>query len=343
MRLTGRQPWLPALIGLFWLLAGCGREPLHQSQSYVFGTLVTISIYGESAERAAELSSHIEQEFRRLHQELHAWKPGGELYRLNQAFASGKSAPVSAELGALITEAGRISAQSGELFNPAIGGLIALWGFQRDEFTPVTPAPAAIRRWVAAHPRMADIVLTDDRAASRNPAVRLDLGGYAKGYALDLAANYLRRQQIRGALVNIGGNIIAIGRHGKRPWRVGIQHPRAPGPLATTELGDGWAIGTSGDYQRYFVLDGVRYSHLIDPRSGHPAQGVQAVTVLVPPGPHAGALSDALSKPLFIAGETGWQQLAQRLDITHAMLVNTHGEILLTPGLRGRLHFMDRK
>ena len=100
------------------------------------------------------------------------------------------------------------------------------------------------------------------------PRVKLDLGGYAKGYALDRAAEILKSQGIHNALINIGGNVLALGTHGTRPWRVGIQHPRKPGPLATLELRDGEAIGTSGDYQRYFELDGKRYCHLIDPRTG---------------------------------------------------------------------------
>ena len=117
---------------------------------------------------------------------------------------------------------------------------------------------------------------------STNPAVQLDLGGYAKGYALDVAAAILQAHGVKNALVNIGGNVIALGTHGDRPWRVGIQHPRKPGTLATLDLHDGEAIGTSGDYQRYFELDGKRYCHLIDPRTGHPAHGMQSVTVLIP-------------------------------------------------------------
>ena len=84
-------------------------------------------------------------------------------------------------------------------------------------------------------------------------------------------------------LINIGGNIIALGQHGNKPWRVGIQHPRLPTAIATLDLPDGWAIGTSGDYQRYFMLNGNRYCHIIDPRTGYPSQHTQEVTVLVPP------------------------------------------------------------
>lgn len=321
-------------------LAGCGREPVQQSQGYVFGTLVEVSIYGEPEARARELSGHVLQEFQRLHDQLHAWKAGSELDKLNQAFAANKPADISPELAGMLTDATRLSQQSGGLFNPAIGHLIQTWGFQRDEFQPVRPDPEEIRKWVTANPQMSDITIADGHASSRNPAVRLDLGGYAKGWALDLAADYLRQEKVHGALVNIGGNIIAIGRHGDRPWRVGIQHPRQPGPIATLELPDGWAIGTSGDYQRYFELDGQRYCHILDPRSGRPAQGVQAVSILVPPGPHAGTLSDAASKPIFIDGNN-WRAAALQMGIADAMLIDGQGRVHLTAAMRQRLQFTD--
>jgi FAD:protein FMN transferase len=342
MRLRGRAGWIVALVVPLLALAGCGREPLHQSQAYVFGTLVDISIYGESEARAHELSAHVQHEFQRLHDQLHAWKAGSELDRLNAAFAAGKAVEVSPEVAGMLKDASRLSEQSGGLFNPAIGHLIQLWGFQRDEFAPVRPDPAEIQKWVAADPRMADIVIESGKAASRNPAVKLDLGGYAKGWALDLAADYLRQQGVKDALVNIGGNIIAIGKHGERPWRVGIQHPRKPGPLATLELPDGWAIGTSGDYQRFFELDGQRYCHIIDPRNGRPAQGVQAVTILVPPGPHAGTLSDVASKPLFISGLAGWRMAASDMGITHALMIDEQGGLHLTRAMKPRLHFTEK-
>lgn len=232
------------------LLTSCGHEPLYQSQTYVFGTLVDISIYGENNDRAHELASHIEQEFQRLHESLHAWKTGSDLDRLNTAFATGKPADVSPELEKLITGATAVANQSNDLFNPAIGHLIQLWGFQRDEFLPVNPSTAEIGNWVTANPRMADITIHDHQASSSNPAVKLDLGGYAKGYALDIASAYLRQNKVHGALINIGGNIIAVGSHGQRPWRVGIQHPRNPARLPR------WNSLTAGPSARLGIISG---------------------------------------------------------------------------------------
>jgi thiamine biosynthesis lipoprotein len=335
--LLSRSRFFYVLWFLFLCLTGCSREPLYQSQSYVFGTLVDISIYGETEDRAQALSNHIEQEFQRLHDNLHAWKPGGELFRLNKAFAAGQRAAISPEVADILRDATVTSQRSQGLFNPSIGALIGLWGFQRDEFTPVSPDPDQIAALVKANPSMTDLVIEGSRISSRNRAVQLDLGGYAKGYALDLASDYLRQQKVKSALINIGGNIIAIGKHGNQPWRVGIQHPRHAGAMATLDLPDGWAIGTSGDYQRYFELNGKRYCHIIDPRSGFPANGVQSVTVLIPPQPHAGALSDADSKPLFISGKEHWREAAQQLGLQYAMLVDQSGAIQLTPDMGKRI------
>jgi thiamine biosynthesis lipoprotein len=130
--------------------------------------------------------------------------------------------------------------------------------------------------------------------------------------------------------------VIALGAHGDRPWRVGIQHPRRPGTLATLDLRDGEAIGTSGDYQRYFEAGGRRYSHLIDPRSGKPAAGMQSVTILLR-GPHAGTRSDALSKPLFIDGVTRLADNAARLGVGDYLAVDAAGQIHVSPAMKARL------
>lgn len=330
------------------------QEPLYHVQSYIFGTLVDISIYGESEDRAKLVSNHILQDFQNLHNKLHAWKtvsanqPGqpsvaSELGALNSAFANGsKPVAISPQLEAILSDATDLSMKSQGLFNPAIGHLIANWGFQRDEFSAVDIDAGKIQSLVQANPRMDDIVIQEHAAYSTNPSVKLDLGGYAKGYALDKAADYLRSQQVKNALVNIGGNIIALGRHGDKAWRVGIQHPRKPAAIAALDLDDGWAIGTSGDYQRYFMLDGKRYCHLIDPRSGYPVQHTQAVTVLIPPQKNAGILSDVASKPIFIAHAQEKTKAAALLGIQYFMVIDQQSNILVTTPLAKKMEWLDQ-
>lgn len=328
-----------ALLLLALTLASCGKEPLYQEQAYVFGTQVDVTIYGEDDAKARQAVVLVMREFQRLHDMLHAWKPS-ELSALNTAIAHGKSKRVTPELEMLLKDSARVSAQSGGLFNPAIGRLIQLWGFQADDFKAVLPDEKKVAALVRANPRMSDLVFNGDVVRSRNRYVKIDLGGYAKGYALDRAVAILKQQGIHNALINIGGNVMAMGTHGSRDWRVGIQHPRKPGPIATLELHDGEAIGTSGDYQRYFELNGKRYCHLIDPRSGQPVQGVEAVTILTH-GEHAGLLSDASSKPLFVSGVQGWTGAAREMHLEDALLIDTQGVVHLTPEMKKRLKFID--
>lgn len=332
-----RSPFTFSLIAALTLLfAACGREPLYQQQSFVFGTQVEISIYGAEDAKARAASAAVLQEFDRLHRAFHAWQPS-PVTELNAAFARGERHRVTPELAAAIRSASRYSIASDHLFNPAIGRLIALWGFQSDEFKPVLPAPQQIAALVQANPRMSDITL--DAAGwveSRNRSVQLDFGGYAKGLALDRALQILRAHGIQNALVNIGGNLIALGRHGARPWHVGVQHPRRPGAILELDLQDGEAIGTSGDYQRFFELGGKRYCHIIDPRNGYPAARSQSLTVLAPAGAEAGILSDIASKPGFILGATGWETQLKRLGIEAAMVVDESGKIALTKSLAQR-------
>lgn len=323
------------------LLGGCGKEPLYQEEGFVFGTRVEITVYGEDEARARQAINAAMHEFQRLHDLLHAWQPS-PLSELNAALAAGKSKEVPPEIAAILRDSAELSAQSGGLFNPALGRLIKLWGFQSDEFLPILPDEKQVAALVAANPQMSDLVfLPQEAIGSRNPAVQFDLGGYAKGYALDRAAAILREQGVRNALINIGGNVMALGQHGSRAWRVGIQHPRKPGPIATMELLDGEAIGTSGDYQRYFDLAGQRYCHLIDPRSGHPAHGVQAVTVLTH-GPRAGVLSDVSSKAPFMTGPAGWEATARKMGVDEALLVDAQGVVHLTAAMQKRLEFADK-
>ncbi len=330
---------LASLLAL--LLAACGRPVPVAQEAFVFGTRVEVQVWGAPEAEAHAALGEVLREFDRLHRSYHAWQPS-ELTALNAAFTAGKPHEVSPELAQFVRTAQELAKRCDYLFDPSLGRLIALWGFHTDDFKPALPDPEALKALVASKPSSADLVIEGNTLSSKNAAVALDFGGYLKGVALDRAAAVLKVRGIRNALINIGGNVLALGSKGDTPWRVGIRHPRielaGEGVLATLELRDGEAIGTSGDYQRYFELEGRRYSHLIDPRTGEPAQGTQAVTVLIPPGPDAGLRSDVLTKPLFIASDR-WRELARRLEVTQVLRVDALGRIFITPALQSRLQF----
>lgn len=321
-------------------LQSCSQTSLYQSKHYVFGTIVDISIYGESDKKAEEATQAILKEFTRLHNSLHAWKKS-DLTHLNESIAKNKPYKnASAELIEIINEAKVLENASNHLFNPAIGELIDYWGFHQDEFNPIHPDPSKIKTLVERNPSLDQVRIAGSTISSTNAHVKIDLGGYAKGYALDQASKILHDHHIKNALINIGGNIIAIGQHGNKPWRVGIQDPRGSQAIAKLDLLDGWAIGTSGDYQRYFMIDKVRYCHLIDPFTGFPVQGVYSVTVLIEPAQNAGALSDVLSKPLFIGKKEDRQAIAEKLNIRHYLIIEDN-VISVTQTMVDKIQFLD--
>jgi len=331
------RTYFAALLLIPFLLTGCvGQEKTYRTQGRVFGTQIEISIYGESQERADVLSARVLNEFDRLHHKFHAWEPG-MLTSLNESIARGEPFPADDEMVQLLKSATVLAERSDNLFNPAIGHLIRLWGFQSSDITPHAPSPGEIKRWVDANPRMSDLRYVGDIISSRNKAVMIDLGGYAKGYALDRAARILRDGHVKAALINIGGNVLAIGQPGDRPWKVGIRDPRSEGTIATLALHDNEAIGTSGDYQRYFMNGGKRHPHIIDPRTGETIDLVASVTIIVSGGGDVGLRSDGNSKPLFIAGPAHWREMAQRLGLDQVMLIDANRHVEMTPGMRDRM------
>lgn len=322
-------------------LAACGDKKPVVSESFVFGTRVEVQVAEAVAEsRVREAVAKVLAEFDRMHRTYHAWQPS-ELTQLNDALAAGQRLHVSREMAGLLLEAQKFSQASNGLFDPGIGRLIALWGFHADSYVAKLPDPVVINAWVRAHPSIAQLKIdADDTGAwvrSSNHQVALDFGGSLKGTALDRAAAILREAGINNALINIGGNVMALGTRYGSPWRVAIQAPRYAGPLAVLELRDGEATGTSGDYQRYFEVDGQRYPHLLDPRTGYPAPGVQSVTIVVD-GPNAGVRSDVLTKPLFIGGAQ-WLTMAQRLQLPSVLRVAEDGTVSVTANLADRLKF----
>ena len=323
-------------------LGSCGAPSSFSQESFVFGTRVEVLVWGQANDQSREAAALVLREFDRLHRTYHAWQPS-ELTALNEALAQGKPHQVSVEMADLLAEAKLTAARGEFLFDPGIGRLIELWGFHDDSFASQLPDADHLAAWRQAKPSIAALQVAGQTVSSDNAAVAIDFGGYLKGVALDRAAALLKARGVHNALINIGGNVMALGSKGGVAWRVGIQHPRQPTPLATLELRDGEAIGTSGDYQRYFELAGQRYCHLLDPRSGQPSAAAQAVTVLVSPAAErsggVGMWSDVASKPLFIGG-SDWPRLAARRGLTQGLRVDPAGHIEVTRALNQRLSFV---
>jgi thiamine biosynthesis lipoprotein len=305
----------------------------------IFGTLVEIIIRDVSEATARRAIAALSSDFQDMHRTWHAWEAGGELGDLNKAIAEGRDMAVSPRLSRLIEGAKKYSRLSDGLFNPAIGALIAEWGFHAD-LPPAgdIPSATAIQRLVAQRPSMDDLIIEGGRVSSRNRSVRLDFGGVAKGAALDLAVTRLKSLGIHNAVVNAGGDLNVMGDHGDRRWRAGIRHPlhgRRPGAFDADPLDAGEGIHTSGNYERYREYEGRRYTHIIDPRTGMPIERIASASVI-----HTdGALADAAATALCVAGPSEWIRVARRMDIKFAMLVDMDGTVYLTPEMNARIRF----
>ncbi len=327
-----------ALLVALALTACSTEEPVHTTRFLAFGTLVDLSIAGAETEQAETASREVEQHFARLHHQWHAWEPG-PLQRINQAIADGQEFDIPPAMHALVDRGRALSVASEGLFNPAIGQLVSLWGFHRDDPDgPAPPDPEDIRALVDQQPHMTDLVLGQGHGRSRNLAVKLDFGAYGKGYGIALAMELLQRQGIHNAILNTGGDLSAMGNRGSRPWRVAIRHPRGEGLLATVELSDQESVFTSGDYERTFTHEGKRYHHIIDPRTGWPAEGTASATV-IDPDP---TLADAAATALFVAGPEAWHATAKAMGIAYAVLVDDQGFLYMNPEMAARLQFPER-
>jgi thiamine biosynthesis lipoprotein len=331
-----RAGYAIALLAVMLTISACSREPhQHHEQLVVFGTLIDITIFDADDKRIAKASAEITTDLNRLHRAWHAWEPG-RLTAINARLARGEAAALDAEDMQLLQRAQQLSLASGGLFNPAVGTLIGLWGFHQDDApTGPPPAPETIATLLAAAPQMSDLAFRDDAVTSTNVAVQLDLGAFAKGYAVDRAIEIVRAAGIDNAIVNAGGDLRAIGRHGERPWRIGIRNPGGPGILASVEIAGDESVFTSGNYERYFDFEGTRYHHIIDPRSGYPAVGATSVTVI-----HSdAATADAAATALFVAGPEGWMDTARQMGIDKVMLIDLGNNIHMTPAMSRRMQF----
>lgn len=318
-------------------LAACRSqvEP-YQQTAYVFGTLVSFSVWGVPETEAASAVGDVDREFQRMHREWHAWKPGGELYRLNQALAAGRPLEVSDYLLPLVAQAKSLYQVTDGLFNPGIGALLALWGFQSDE-PPDGPPPAQadIQALLDRHLGLDALSIDGHRVSSTSTAVQLDFGGFAKGVAVARAIAMLRARGIQDAIVNAGGNLCVSGRHGDRPWRIGIRDPSGRGVLGSIEARDGECVLTSGNYERFREYQGKRYAHILDPRTGWPVNHVVSATVIHDDGGYADAASTALT----VAGPQDWLRIAARMRLRYVLLVDDEGRIHMTPDMAARVRF----
>jgi len=328
------------------LLGGCSQKPQEQlvhQQIFTFGTLVDISIWTKDKEKAQQAIQQVSADMEFLHEAWHPTK-GGPLTRVNKMLKTGETFSINPSVLPLIEPASKLSIKSEGLFNPAIGLLIQLWQFdqldiQHSSGKPLTPPdPQKVKDLLEQSPKMSDIFLNDIRVSSSNPAVELDFGAFAKGVAVNRAIEKIQQLGFKHALFNAGGDLKVLGKRGERHWRIGIRNPfyqnnKQQPVIASIELHDQESAFTSGDYERFFEYQGHHYHHIIDPRSGYPAEGFHSVTII---HPDAG-LADAAATAIFIAGEKDWQRIAHKMGIDMVMIIDKNKQLIMTEKMAQRI------
>ena len=294
------------------------------------GTLVELTAVAPSDVIAQAALTNGFHEIRRLENMLSTWIEISELSRANQA-AGRKPVGVSAETFDLLRRALEVAEYTEGGFNIAIGPAVRLWNI------PATPRiPSATELELAAQYvdyRRIHLDATRRTVFLEKPGMRIDIGGIGKGFAAEKAAAVMREIGATGGLVAIAGDFRVFGRRADgTAWPIGIQHPREPGKILATMDATDEAISTSGDYERYFMKDGVRYHHILDPETLQPARLCQSVTILAPDATTA----DALATGVFVMGPVRGLALVERLGLG-AVIVDARGRVIVSSRLRDRV------
>ena len=325
---------LSLLILLTMVLSGCsGREktPYRYTDYSFFDTVTTILGYGESPEAFEEQAEKIcaeLQHYHRLFDIYHEYEGMNNLKTVNDHAGIG---PVEVEkpIISLLEDARNDWILTDQTVNVCMGNLLSLWHQARKqaEADPSRAAIPSLEKRLAAqsHSNFDDLIIDSEAGTVflADPEMQLDVGAIAKGWA----AGQVSKNAPAGMLISVGGNVCATGpKPDGSPWTVGIQNPRGEGYLRTLELREGCVV-TSGDYQRFFIADGKRYHHIIDPQSTLPGDYFQSVTVIC----QDSGLADALSTALFLLPRERGQQLLDTLD-AEAIWVDSEGTVFLSSG-----------
>jgi thiamine biosynthesis lipoprotein len=318
------------LAGLF-LITGCtrNREPYRETR-FVMGTLVDVVVYAKE-EIAAALVRQAFDRMGEIEQAAHVKGKGSELARLRD----GTGVLLTGDAALVMETAMAVSIATSGAFDPTLGQLVELWGFSTGD--PHIPGAVEIENaleW-AGYIRIPETGCCPD-----GPKVWLDLGGVAKGYAVDEAVRILKEGGISSGIVNAGGDLRSFGlKPGKHSWKIGVQHPDDPQHLAGVLEVDEVSVATSGDYQRYFDRDGVRYHHILDSTTGYPARsGIRSATVLAPDC----ALADALATAAFVMGPERGLEMLKGWEDVEAILISDDGGYHMTSGIGEKYPFEKR-
>jgi len=292
----------------------------------IMGTRCYVELWADDPLKGNDAIDAVMAELRRIDNLMSHYKPESQLSQINQ-YANERPVQVDKELFDLI----KLSTHYSEITEGAFDITYASVGYLYDYPRHVHPTEEQIREKLPAV-NWRNMLLDEEHHTVRfeHPGMRIDLGGIGKGYAVDRGIDILKARGIERALVTAGGDSRIIGDRMGRPWLVAVRHPDNPNKVVTRIPLSNSAVSTSGDYERYFDEGGVRYHHIIDPRTGHSASKVRSATILAP----TATQTDGMSKTAFVLGPEKALEIINRLPEYDAVFVLPDGRVLYSNGLR---------
>lgn len=313
------------------MLSGCGRTEYYTSVDTAMGTIIRQSIYSADGDLTGEVEGIIDS----LENDTLSWRIAeSEIAGINASAGSGIPTNLSEKLKEDLIMCLSVSEKSNGAFDITVGEIAKLWNIDEwvanGDSEAQLPGQGEIEAALLAS-GYEKINLNGDKISL--PAnMSLNLGAVGKGIACDEIAEYLADKKVSGAVISVGGSILTYGKKPDgTPWTVGIVNPENTAEvLGTLSLSGQWCVSTSGDYERYVEVDGVRYHHILNPKTGYPADsGLKSVTILC----KSGILSDALSTACFVLGKEEGMKLAEAYGV-EALFVDNAGEIFMTEGMK---------
>lgn len=311
---------------VFIFITGCANQPLYKETRIVMDTFGEISCYGPSKADAVKAMDAAFKEMERIEHVFSKFNKDSEISRINSQ-AGAEDVITNPEVLKLIQDSIYYSNISEGSFDITVGPLMQIWGFvHKNNSIPDRQTIEGTLR----HVGYKKISIDPEKLSIRflDKETRIDLGAIAKGYAVDRAKDVLISHGIKNALVNLGGNIFALGQApGRISWNIGVEDPRNKARLLWRLRLKDRAVSTSGNYERFFILNGKRYSHIINPITGQPCQGIISVTVVT----DSAESCDALSTAIFVMGEEKGLKLARSIKDIQVLILKEDGKIINYP------------
>ena len=293
---------------------------------FMMDTYVTVFVQEDNAEKADKACRKALDRMEALNKKFNHLDPDSPIYKFNH-----ENIPIEdTEIVAVTREALRIADLTGGAFDPTVCPLIQLWGFYDKKYR--VPDPEEIKE-ALKYVGFKRLVLNSERITKTDPAVMIDLGGIAKGFCVDEGIKVLKKEGVLYALIDAGGDIFALGNKVPVPWRVGVRNPRGNGVLGYLEVADTAVLG-SGDYERFFMKDGKRYHHILNPFTGYPTETLAGITVVY----SSTMTSDAMATALFVLGHEKGLECVNAIPGMKVIMVNPELKLFYSQNMNKDVH-----